>query len=33
MIMKNPIVNYMAEGTFISGFQRKAIESSCTLDK
>jgi hypothetical protein len=33
MSMKNPMVNYIAEGTFISRLQRKAIESSCTLYK
>lgn len=31
--MKNPMVNYIAEGNFISEFQRKAIESSGNLYK
>lgn len=31
--MKNRSDYYIAEGTFILGFQRKAIESSCTFYK
>ncbi len=33
MIMKSPSDDYIAEGTFLLGFHRKAIESSCTLYK